>query len=46
MSSTWSSGHGKFIKKDPNHGIWGKKIKKFFNKFKLKLINFCGGPGR
>ncbi len=25
--STWSSGHGKFLKKDPNHGIWWKKIK-------------------
>ena len=27
MSSTWSSGTGKFLKKDPNHGSWSRKIK-------------------
>ena len=32
MSSTWSSGIGKFPKKDPNHGKWGKKIKAWWKK--------------
>jgi len=28
---TWSSRHGKFLKKDPNHGWLGKKIIKWWN---------------
>ena len=27
---TWSSEIGKFVKKDPNHGWLGKKIKNWF----------------
>jgi hypothetical protein len=34
MSSTWSSGHGKFLKKDPDHGKWWRAIKAFFSKFR------------
>ena len=34
MSSTWSSGEGKFLKKDPNHGKWWKKLKAWFNKLR------------
>ena len=30
MSSTWSSGVGKFLKKDPDHGKWRRKIKGWF----------------
>lgn len=32
MSSTWSSGVGKFAKKDPDHGKWWRKIKAFFGR--------------
>ena len=32
MSSTWSSGIGKFKKKDPDHGKWWRAIKNWFNK--------------
>ena len=35
MSSTWSSGIGKFKKKDPDHGKWWVKIKVWFSKLKL-----------
>ncbi len=28
----WSSGIGKFPKKDPNHGSWAKKIKAWWKK--------------
>tara|TARA_Y100000310_G_scaffold337327_1_gene424133 strand:+ start:68 stop:334 length:267 start_codon:yes stop_codon:yes gene_type:complete len=38
MSSTWSSGIGKFPKKDPNHGSLWKKIKHWF--CKVGLCNF------
>ncbi len=34
MSSTWSSGIGKFHKKDPDHGKWWKKIKKWAEAFR------------
>ena len=40
MSSTWSSGIGKFPKKDPKHGSWGRKIKHWFRKLTGKC---CGG---
>lgn len=45
MSSTWSSGIGKFPKKDPNHGIWGKKIKHWVKHYWRKLTGgkCCGG---
>ena len=29
MSGTWSSGIGKFPKKDPDHGKWWKTIKRW-----------------
>jgi hypothetical protein len=29
MSSTWSSGIGKFKKKDPDHGKWWRIIKRW-----------------
>ena len=32
---TWSSGIGKFVKKDPDHGKWWKAIKKWLNKIGL-----------
>ena len=41
MSSTWSTGHGKFLKKDPNHGKWGKRIKHWFCKVGLCNLNSC-----
>lgn len=31
--STWSSRHGKFVKKDPNHGKLGRWIKDNWNAF-------------
>lgn len=42
MSSTWSTGIGKFKKKEPKgkeHGWLWKKIK---NWCPIKFINFCG----
>ena len=30
---TWSTGHGKFIKKDPNHGWLGRWLKDNWNAF-------------
>ena len=41
MSSTWSSGVGKFAKKDPNHGAWGKKIKHTMKKIWNKIKHWC-----
>jgi len=41
MSSTWSSGIGKFPKKDPNQGKWGKKIKHWFCKVGLCNLSSC-----
>ena len=41
MSSTWSSGVGKFPKKDPDHGSWTRKIKHWFRK--LTKGKCCGG---
>ena len=29
---TWSSGIGKFPKKDPDHGKWWRKIKAWYKK--------------
>ena len=43
MSSTWSSGTGKFVKKDPDHGKWWRKIKawyKILKNVKLLLLFF------
>jgi len=39
--STWSSGIGKFLKRDPNHGKLGKKIKHWFCKIGLCNIDKC-----
>jgi hypothetical protein len=33
MSSTWSTGIGKFKKKDPDHGKWWKWIKDNWSAF-------------
>jgi len=41
MSSTWSSGVGKFAKKDPSHGAWGKKIKHTMKKIWNKIKHWC-----
>ena len=43
MSSTWSSGVGKFPKKDPDHGSWGRKIKGWFESLKCKCKCACKG---
>ena len=42
MSSTWSSGVGKFSKKDPDHGKWWRKIKALFSRLWSKK-KCCGG---
>jgi hypothetical protein len=42
MSSTWSSGIGKFKKPDPEHGKWWKKIKAFFKKLWPNKKKGCG----
>ena len=39
--STWSSGIGKFVKKDPNHGIWWRKIKHWLCKVGLCNLDSC-----
>ena len=39
---TWSSGIGKFKKKDPDHGKWGKKIVHWLCKVGLCRIDKCG----
>lgn len=39
--SIWSSRIGKFIKKDPNYGKLGKKIKHWFCKVGLCNLNKC-----
>tara|TARA_Y100000593_G_scaffold95087_1_gene199407 strand:+ start:4380 stop:4667 length:288 start_codon:yes stop_codon:yes gene_type:complete len=39
--STWSSGHGKFLKKDPDHGSWARKIKHWFCKVGLCNLDKC-----
>ena len=41
MSSTWSSGVGKFVKKDPNHGSWGRKIKHWLCRAGLCNFDKC-----
>jgi len=41
MSSTWSSGVGKFPKKDPNHGKWWRKIKHWLCSVGLCNLNKC-----
>ena len=41
MSSTWSSGVGKFVKKDPNHGNWWRKIKHWLCKVGLCNLDKC-----
>ena len=41
MSSTWSSGVGKFMKKDPNHGNWWRKIKHWLCKVGLCNLDKC-----
>ena len=38
---TWSSEIGKFVKKDPNHGWLGKKIKNWFCKIGLCNLDKC-----
>jgi len=38
MSSTWSSGAGKFIKKDPDHGKLWRRLRHWF--CKVGLCNF------
>ena len=38
---TWSSGIGKFVKKDPNHGIWWKKIKNWWCSAGLCNLDKC-----
>jgi len=38
---TWSSGIGKFAKKDPDHGKWLKKIKRWLCKAGLYQNNQC-----
>ncbi len=43
--STWSSGIGKFLKKDPNHGKWGKKIKHWLCKVGLCNLDKCKCKG-
>ena len=35
----WSSRHGKFKKRDPDHGWLGKKIARAWNKFKHWFCN-------
>lgn len=44
--STWSSRIGKFLKKDPNHGLLGKKIKNWFIKLFQKCKCGCCCKGR
>ena len=39
--STWSSGVGKFVKKDPNHGALGKKMKHTIKKIWNKIKHWC-----
>ena len=41
MSSIWSSRHGKFVKKDPNHGNWWRAIKHWFCKVGLCNFDSC-----
>jgi hypothetical protein len=41
MSSTWSSGIGKFPKKDPNHGNWWRKIRHWACKVGLCNLDRC-----
>ena len=40
-NSTWSSGIGKFKKKDPDHGKWWKKIKHWACKVGLCNLDKC-----
>ena len=37
----WSSRHGKFLKKDPDHGKWGRKIKHWFCSIGLCNLDKC-----
>ena len=39
--STWSSGIGKFLKKDPDHGKWGRKIKHWLCKIGICNTKKC-----
>ncbi len=41
MSSTWSSGTGKFPKKDPDHGKWWIKFKHWLCKVGLCNLDKC-----
>ena len=41
MSSTWNSGIGKFPKKDPDHGKWGKIIKHWLCKIGICSLDKC-----
>jgi len=45
MSSTWSSGIGKFKKKDPDHGKWWKKIKHLLYALGYPKKKCCGDEG-
>tara|TARA_Y100000590_G_scaffold194674_1_gene221145 strand:+ start:220 stop:426 length:207 start_codon:yes stop_codon:yes gene_type:complete len=38
---TWSSGLGKFLKKDPNHGWLGKKIRNWLCDVGLCNLDKC-----
>ena len=37
----WSSRHGKFLKKDPNHGSLGKRIRNWICRVGLCNIDSC-----
>jgi hypothetical protein len=37
----WSSRHGKFSKKDPNHGLLGKKIKNYLSRNWARFVHWC-----
>jgi hypothetical protein len=37
--STWSSGMGKSVKKDPEHGEWARKIEGWWKKFRHWLCD-------
>ncbi len=36
-----SSGHGKFLKKDPDHGRWWRKIRNLWCKWGLCNLDTC-----
>ena len=37
----WSSRHGKFLKRDPDHGKWARKIKHWFCSTGLCDLDKC-----